>query len=117
MFKSYDVADAAALIAMTPAGTSDEEVKAILIAATDIPADRIDACFTELKQSGIIDHMRGLAMLYKLATGDDATVEAMRSTLQGAGWNDDGENRSEYNVKIVNDDGETASEITVKNTY
>jgi hypothetical protein len=117
MFKSYDVVDAAALFALTPMGTSDEELKAILIAATDIPADRIDACLDELKPSGMIDHLRGLAMLLKLATGEDATPEALKQTFQGAVWNDDGENTSTYKVKIVDDDGETTSEITVQNTY
>lgn len=117
MFKSYDIVDASALIALSPMGTSDEEVKAILIAATDIPADKIDTCFNELKPSGMIGHLRGLAMLYRLATGEEPTPEAMRQTFQGAVWNDDGESTSTYKVKIVDDDGETTSEITVQNTY
>ena len=117
MIKSYDVVDASALFAMTPRGTSDEELKAILVAATDIPVDKIDTCLAELLASGMIDHLRGLAMLYKLATGEDATPEALKATFQGAVWNDDGESHSTYKVKVVDEDGGNASEITIKNTY
>lgn len=119
MPNSYDIVDACALLAMTPPGTPDGELKAIMVSATDIPVDRIDACLAELKTSDMVNNLRGLAMLYRLSTGNEPTVEVLHGTFQGAVWNDDNEGHTTYKIKVVPADGEEGptTEINVKTEY
>jgi hypothetical protein len=114
---TYDIVDACALLALTPAGTPEAELRSILIAATDIPENRIAVCLAELNASQMINHLRGLAMLHKAVTGEVQTPATLKATFQGAVWNDDGEGHTTYKVTVQDEDGGNSSEITIKNTY
>ena len=117
MKKTYSVVDAAVLFSLTPAGTPDGELKAILVSATDIPADKIDTCWTELKASGMVNSLRGLAMVQKMASGKEPTVEAMREAFKGATWTDDGESHATYQVEFEDEDGNKQAEVSIKTHF
>lgn len=115
--KSYCLADAAAALALSSPSASDAELKGILAMASDVPAERIDTCFAELKAGDMFSALRGMAMVAEMALGHKPSVDEIRDVFQSCVWNDDGNNQATVNLTIASEDGSEDAKISVTKRY
>lgn len=112
--KSYDLKDAATALAMTDPAASDAELKGILAMASDIPEERLETAFAELRKTDTIQSLRGMVLILRMALGRAPTTAELNDCFQSFAWNDDGHASLTATIKVEADDGEAEIKITKK---
>lgn len=104
----YDVGIAIANMAVAEEDTSDQELKGILAAGSDIPEDRLDFALNELKQG--LPTIRMLMLAFEFANGRPPSIqEIAEDILQSATWVDDEKKNFHVETQVIDENGETVA--------
>lgn len=105
---SYDVSDALAVMLTSPPDTADGDLKAMLAEASDIPANRLDFAFDEIKQG--LPALYPIVMVLAISLGRQPTAHELRPMLTECNWVDDDGHDLNIHMSVQDEDGhETAS--------
>jgi hypothetical protein len=109
----YDFRAAAVALAMAPATATDDEIRGIIAAASDVPADKLDKCFNEIKQS--MPQLQMMALLAQaMQDGQPMTARELEAVFVDAEWIDDGKGEATYSMTITDEDGEEIASSTTR---
>lgn len=98
----YDVGVAMANMILTDENATDDELRGILVAGSDIPEDRLDVALSETKEG--LAFYRHLVILQETQYRRPLTVEETQELVAEATWIDDGERNWGIEVEIVDED-------------
>lgn len=112
MKNHYAMATALAAWAMTPRDVTDEELRGILTSASDVPEDRLDACFAEMKQA--LEPTRQMVELITAMAGPQ-TARQLEEVFGESMWIDDDKGTAKYGVQVIDPGtGEETLSLSIK---
>jgi hypothetical protein len=97
---------------MAPATATDADLKGILCAGSNIPANKLDFALSELKQG--LDQVRMVLSLQALAFGRQLTVDEASAVIAGAEWIDDDKGIADFNIHAVDEAGDEIASASVR---